>query len=361
MEFDSDIPLDYDSDDLQTLGASDADFSGASQSDGNEGGSAGAERSVHSEGLGRAEGSNRAASAEQGGQAPSRAPSVHSGQSGRQRGSRGGASRAGSHGSGGKAKTAKWRSGAIPPAPPFEGDIDVDPFCLRHYKKRLMRWCLITAEFLPKNEQALRAREQLRGEAELELSEIADERYNKEDGIQQLLNDLEESFGEKPLFRQGGVIREYESIGRLQGENITAFVRRFRLLERKLKDNGVPTYPEESRVIKLLDGLRLDERATAQLLLAAGNKYEMRAILDAIKIQYPAGMSITGLPNTKHGKKTSSFGSRRSQKPVRRNWNTFAEDDYEATYDYDETAMPNVPDETYEDEDEQAHEYEQTI
>ena len=49
MEFDSDIPLDYDSDDLQTLGASDADLSGASQSDGNEGGSAGAERCVHSE------------------------------------------------------------------------------------------------------------------------------------------------------------------------------------------------------------------------------------------------------------------------------------------------------------------------
>jgi len=38
---------------------------------------------------------------------------------------------------------------------------------------------LITAEFLPKKEQALRAREQLRGEAELE---IADEKYKKEDG-----------------------------------------------------------------------------------------------------------------------------------------------------------------------------------
>ena len=31
-----------------------------------------------------------------------------------------------------------------------------------HYRKRLMRWVLITAEFLPKNEQALRAREQLK-------------------------------------------------------------------------------------------------------------------------------------------------------------------------------------------------------
>ena len=49
-------------------------------------------------------------------------------------------------------------------------------------------------------------------------------------------------------------------------------------------------------MIKLLDGLRLDEKATASLLLAAGNRYEMSLIQDAIKIQYPAGMSITGLP-----------------------------------------------------------------
>ena len=142
-------------------------------------------------------------------------------------------------------------------------------------------------------------------------------------------------------------------------ENITAFVRRFPLLERKLEDNSVPTYPQESCVIKLLDGLRLDERATAQLLLAAGNKFEMRAILDAIKIQYPAGMSVAGLPNSMHGKKASIYGSRRSQKSARRNWNTYGEDDYEANYDYDETAMPNVPEETYENEDEQNQEYEQ--
>ena len=42
------------------------------------------------------------------------------------------------------------------------------------------------------------------------------------------LTDLEESFGERPLFRQGGIIREYKSVGRIQGESITAFVRRFR-------------------------------------------------------------------------------------------------------------------------------------
>ena len=63
---------------------------------------------------------------------------------------------------------------------------------------------------------------------------------------------------------------------------MTAFVRRFRQLERRLQDSHVPEYPEEARVIKLLDGLRLDERSTSSLLLAAGNKYNMRAVQDAI-------------------------------------------------------------------------------
>ena len=157
---------------------------------------------------------------------------------------------------------------------------------LRHYRKRLLRWCLITAEFLPRNEQALRAREQLRGEAELELSEVPDTRY-----------------------------------------------------------------PEESRVIKLLDGLRLDERATSALLLAAGNKYEMKAVLDASKIQYPAGMSITGLPTLKaaHLKKLGGGSQRRVQHQRRSRawhagaWHADADESwvYEAeeheTQQYDET------------------------
>lgn len=163
-------------------------------------------------------------------------------------------------------------------------------------KKRLLRWVRITKEFLPPNEQALRAREQLRGEAELEFEEVDDSRFDHADGIDRLLQDFSESFGEKEFFRQGGAIREFEAMGRLQGESITAFVHRLRLLERKLLDSRVPTYPEQARVIKLLDGMRLDERSTSSLLLAAGNRYEMKPILDAIWLHYPAGMSVTGLP-----------------------------------------------------------------
>ena len=217
-----------------------------------------------------------------------------SGQAGSGRRKRG--SRGGSQASGGGVDAKRWRSGAIPAPPTFDGNVEADPFCFRHYRRRLLRWTRLTREFLPPGEQALRALERLEGEAELEFEEIEDSRFDKKDGVEILLRDLEAAFGEKELFRQGGTIREFESIGRLQGESVTAFVRRFRLLERKLADNKVPPYPEQARVVKLLDGLRLDEKSTASLLLAAGNRYDMRAIQEAIRVQYPAGMSITGLP-----------------------------------------------------------------
>ena len=215
----------------------------------------------------------------------------------------------------------------------FEGDIDQDPYCLRHYKKRLLRWVRITKEFLPPNEQALRAREQLRGEAELEFEEVDDSRFDHADGIDRLLQDLSESFGEKEIFRQGGAIREFEAMGRLQGESIAAFVRRFRLLEGKLQDSRVPTYPEQARVIKLLDGLRLDERSTSSLLLAAGNRYEMKPILDAIRLHYPAGMSVTGLPlraAAASGRKVNQ--KQRSKRSWHTDWHDGAGED-EETYD----------------------------
>ena len=269
----------------------------------------------------------------------------------------------GSRGRGGRTPTQtttgpKWRSGQVPPAPTFDGDIDSNPYCLRHYTKRLYRWVRITKEFLPPNEQALRAREQMRGDAELELEETPDERYDQTNGIQLLLQDLQESFAEKELFRQGGAIREFESIGRLQGESITAFCRRFRILERKLQDNKVPAYPEQARVIKLLDGLRLDEKSTAALLLAAGNRYKMDAVMNAIKIQYPPGMSITGIPHRGH-----QYQSKKSGKPKHcRAWHADAEDwsyDDGTIYENEAEYAPDINQETEEPE-YQDVEYDQT-
>ena len=128
-------------------------------------------------------------------------------------------------------------------------------------------------------------------------------------GIEIFCTDLETSFGAKEMFRQGGTIREFENVGRLQGESVHAFVRRFRLLERKLQDNKVPEYPEPAR------SSSFSMVFASSLLLAAGNR-DMKAILDAISIQYPAGKSITGLPrlrlDSRRGRERGSTSSARS-------------------------------------------------
>ncbi|CAE7806594.1 RE1, partial [Symbiodinium necroappetens] len=275
----------------------------------------------------------------------------------RKRGSRGGA--------GSKTSPEKrWRSGAVPQPPSFDGDIEADPYCYRHYRRRLLRWVEITKEYLPGNEQALRALENLKGEAEVEMEEVEDSRYNVPNGIQVLLQDLERSFGAKEMFRQGGTIREFENVGRLQGESVHAFARRFRLLERKLKDNQVPEYPEVARVIKLLDGLRLDEKSVSALLLAAGNKYDMRAILNAVSIQYPAGMTITGLPRLRadrrgRGRGTSSSSaasttasSARSGPSGKRwrHWNTTWEEVDDPSFEAEDGDQPPEDAPLYQDE-----------
>ena len=133
----------------------------------------------------------------------------------------------------------------------------------------------------------MRGLEKLTGEAELEFEEVSDDRFDRADGVKIPLSDLEKVFGEREIFRQGGEIREFESVGRMQGESINAFIRRFRLLERKLWDNKIPEYPEQARVIKLLDGLRLDEKSTATVLLAADNRYCMKDVLEALRIRPP--------------------------------------------------------------------------
>ena len=60
----------------------------------------------------------------------------------------------------------------------------------------------------PANEQALRALEQLRGEAESEFEEVNDSRFNRSDGIKVLPGELEAAFGEREIFRQGGATTE---------------------------------------------------------------------------------------------------------------------------------------------------------
>ena len=94
----------------------------------------------------------------------------------------------------------KWGSGATLTTPAFTGDVESDPCCLRHYRRRLQRWVAITKEYLPR-----RCRD---------AAGKGERRPLQQNGIEILLKDLETSFGEKELFSQGGAIREFENITR---------------------------------------------------------------------------------------------------------------------------------------------------
>ena len=69
---------------------------------------------------------------------------------------------------------------------------------------------MITQEFLPRNEQALRALDALTDAAALEVEEVRDDRYNCDRGLELLIEDLSVAFRETELFRRGGLIRECE-------------------------------------------------------------------------------------------------------------------------------------------------------
>ena len=123
---------------------------------------------------------------------PSSPPSVTSSVR-RRRGQRGGETE--------KKGEKKWRSGQIPPPPEFDGGTGSNPFGLRIYKRSLERWCRITREFLPPNEQALRA-------ILLDFKDVSDDMFDAHNGTDVLFQALDKHFGEKELYRRGGVIRE---------------------------------------------------------------------------------------------------------------------------------------------------------
>ena len=64
-------------------------------------------------------------------------------------------------------KARRWRGGAAPPAPDFDGNVEDSPQALGDYRQRLERWVRITREMLPPAEQALRARDKITGDAAL--------------------------------------------------------------------------------------------------------------------------------------------------------------------------------------------------
>eukprot|EP00969_Alexandrium_andersonii_P028130 1227604-Alexandrium_andersonii.AAC.1 len=55
----------------------------------------------------------------------------------------------------------------------------------------------------------------------------------------------------------------------------------------EMKMLGLSEYPTYSRVMRLLDGMRLPESAIQSVMVAAGNKYEWEPVTQALLFLYP--------------------------------------------------------------------------
>ena len=152
--------------------------------------------------------------------------------------------RRGKRGSGsGKPQQQRWRSGQVPVPPEFDGDVEANsllPSTLQESSWTLGAdhegvSCLPTSRLwgAPWHDEGVRQLWSLRRWMMSGTTRTT--------AIKVLLGDLERHFGEKEIYRRGGVIREYETITRVQGESITAFIRRFRLVERKLQGRSSST------------------------------------------------------------------------------------------------------------------------
>ena len=191
------------------------------------------------------------------------------------------------------AQTDRYRGGKIPYAPGFDGDTDKDPRCYKKWLRSIEIWRRLATPCAPPGELSLRLLERLSGDA-ADLIEYNDPlEYDHVDGIQKLIKEME-VFDQKPVHEIGGVVRRYENIARAQGESITKFIRRLGKLEKELYAKGFKDYPEYARVVKLLDGCKIDERSMQIVLGSAGNRYEWQAIRTALEVHYPPGRTLSG-------------------------------------------------------------------
>ena len=81
----------------------------------------------------------------------------------------------------------RWRGGACPKAPKFDGDIEKDPGCLRKWKKDIKLWRKRARFHLPPNELAMDLMQALEGRARRELENVDCDDFDVEDGIEKLI------------------------------------------------------------------------------------------------------------------------------------------------------------------------------
>ena len=159
----------------------------------------------------------------------------------------------------------------------------------------------------------------LTGEAEQELEHVPIEDLYTDSGIDTILNMLKSPMEQKMTYQKRKFLHEFENMRRYAGENMRAFINRFRRSQRNLKSVGIDisgTYDAESLGARLLDRSGLTAEQQRMILVGTQQSLRFEAVSEAMTLQFPdfrGAPPIAGQANGKDGKsKGTSKGSHQS-------------------------------------------------
>eukprot|EP00434_Breviolum_minutum_P010232 symbB.v1.2.009030.t1/scaffold568.1/size186168/6 len=189
----------------------------------------------------------------------------------------------------GPQKGVRWRGGQIPQPPLWRYDRE-DVRAYTKYCKKVAIWQLQAAPYVSPKEMSLLLYNSLQGEAEQELEHTSIEEIHRDDGVQVILQALKAPMEQKVVYQKRRFLHEFEVLRRFSGENMRAYINRFRRSQRLLKSVGIDishTYDSESLGARLLDRCGLSQEAQRMILVGTGQKLEFEALAEAMLLQYP--------------------------------------------------------------------------
>ena len=175
------------------------------------------------------------------------------------------------------------------------------------------------APYACKADQALMLYNSLTGEAEQELEHVSIEDLYTDSGVDTILNMLKSPMEQKMIYQKRKFLHEFENMRRYAGENMRAFINRFRRSQRNLKSVGIDisgTYDTESLGARLLDRSGLTAEQQRMILVGTQQSLRFEAVSEAMVLQFPdfrGAPPIAGQGNGKEGKsKGTPKGSHQS-------------------------------------------------
>ena len=172
----------------------------------------------------------------------------------------------------GSAPGIKYKGGRPPPPPVWSYSRD-DLRAFQKWQRKVGIWQIQVAAYLPPNEAAMQLYCSLRGEAEEEPEWADDERINRNDGVQYILDTLRKPLMTRAVYLKRRYWHEYDYyIQRSANESVRQFCNRYHRVERSLHSVGLSIgsmYDDESRGARLLDRLRLGLDQQRLILVAS--------------------------------------------------------------------------------------------